>query len=46
MTRHPDLPAIQVENLSTSYRVHLDAGSTWGGIYDLLRRSPDSDRIA
>ena len=45
MTRHPDLPAIQVENLSTSYRVHLDAGSTWGGIYDLLRRSPDSDRI-
>ena len=45
MTKHPDLPAIQVENLSTSYRVHLDAGSTWGGIYDLLRRSPDSDRI-
>jgi ABC-2 type transport system ATP-binding protein/teichoic acid transport system ATP-binding protein len=39
------LPAIQVENLSTSYHVHLDAGSTWGGLYDLFRRSPETDRI-
>lgn len=45
MTVRPDLPAIEVRNLSTSYHVHLDAGSTWGGIYDLLRRSPDTDRI-
>ena len=39
------LPAIEVENLSSSYHVHVDAGSTWGGIYDLFRRSPESDRI-
>lgn len=38
-------PAIEVDHLSTSYRVHLDAGSTWGGIYDLFRRSPETDRI-
>ena len=45
MNTNVDLPAIEVENLSTSYHVHLDAGSTWGGIYDLIHRSPDSDRI-
>ncbi len=39
------LPAIEVEHLSSSYHVHVDAGSTWGGIYDLFRRSPESDRI-
>lgn len=40
-----DLPAIEVENLSTSYRVHLDATSTWAGISDLLRRTNENDRI-
>lgn len=45
MTVDATLPAIDVENLSTSYHVHLEAGSTWGGIYDLFRRSPDTDRI-
>lgn len=39
------LPAIEVSHLSSSYHVHVDAGSTWGGIYDLFRRSPESDRI-
>jgi ABC-type polysaccharide/polyol phosphate transport system ATPase subunit len=38
------LPAIEVENLSASYRVHLDTG--WrAGLMDLLSRSGNSDRI-
>jgi ABC-2 type transport system ATP-binding protein/teichoic acid transport system ATP-binding protein len=45
MAVDPTLPAIEVEHLSTSYHVHLDAGSTWGGLYDLFRRESESDRI-
>ena len=45
MTPDPLLPAIEVENLSSSYHVHLDASSVLGGMYDLLKRNPDTDRI-
>lgn len=45
MSTDPILPAIEVDKLSTSYHVHLDSSSAWGGIYDLLRRESDSDRI-
>lgn len=41
----PELPAIEVENLSTSYRVRLDADSAWAGLSDLLRRRNENDRI-
>jgi len=39
------LPAIEVENLSTSYHLHLNNSGTWAGIYDLIKRNPDTDRI-
>ena len=45
MPSDPNLPAIKVENLSSSYHVHLDAGSAMGGFYDLFKRNPESDRI-
>jgi len=38
-------PAIEVDHLSTSYRVHLDGGSRWSGITDLLHRSRENDRL-
>ncbi len=37
--------AIEVDHVSTSYRVHLDASSTWAGIVDLLHRSTTNDRL-
>lgn len=45
MIVNPEPPAIEVENLSTSYRVRLDSGSLWAGLSDLLRRVDDKDRI-
>lgn len=39
------LPAIEVENLSTSYRIHVGATTAWGGLMDLLRRQAATDRI-
>lgn len=38
-------PAIEVEHLSTSYRVHVKGTSVLGGFSDLLRRGQASDRI-
>lgn len=40
-----DLPAIQVENLSTSYRVHTSGAPVLGGFSDMFRRGRASDRI-
>ncbi|MEJ7582488.1 MAG: ABC transporter ATP-binding protein [Acidimicrobiales bacterium] len=37
--------AIEVDHLSTSYRVHVGARSTWAGLVDLLHRSSTSDRL-
>lgn len=39
------LPAIEVENLSTSYRIHVGATTAWGGFMDLVRRQRATDRI-
>ncbi len=41
----PTLPAIEVDHLSTSYRVHLNASSAWAGVVDLLHRSTQNDRL-
>ncbi len=45
MVTDATLPAIEVDNLSSSYHVHIDANSMLGGIYDLLKRNPETDRI-
>ena len=39
------LPAIEVDHLSTSYRVHMKGSSVLGGFSDLMKRGQDSDRI-
>lgn len=39
------LPAIQVEHLSTSYRIHVGASTAIGGLMDLLRRQSETDRV-
>lgn len=39
------LPAIEVENLSTSYRIHVGADSAWAGFLDLIRRTSATDRV-
>lgn len=39
------LPAIEVENVSTSYRIHMGATSALGGFLDLWHRSGKNDRI-
>lgn len=38
-------PAIEVEHLSTSYRVHVAGTSVLGGFSDLMRRGQATDRI-
>lgn len=38
-------PAIEVDHLSTSYRVHMKGTSVLGGFSDLFRRGQASDRI-
>lgn len=38
-------PAIEVKNLSTSYRVHVKGSSVLGGFTDLLKRGQASDRV-
>lgn len=40
-----DLPAIDVDHLSTSYRVQVSGTSVLGGFSDLFRRGRASDRI-
>jgi ABC-type polysaccharide/polyol phosphate transport system ATPase subunit len=37
--------AIEVENLSTSYRVHMKGTSVLGGFSDLFRRGQSTDRV-
>lgn len=37
--------AIEVEHLSTSYRVHMKGTSVLGGFSDLFRRGQDTDRV-
>lgn len=39
------LPAIEVEHLSTAYRVHMQGTPVLGGIRDLLKRGQATDRI-
>jgi ABC-type polysaccharide/polyol phosphate transport system ATPase subunit len=39
------LPAIDVEHVSTSYRVHVKGSSVLGGFSDLLKRGQASDRV-
>ncbi len=39
------LPAIEVENLSTSYRVHMQGSSVLGGFTDLFKRGQATDRL-
>jgi ABC-type polysaccharide/polyol phosphate transport system ATPase subunit len=41
----PEPPAIEVDRVSASYRVHLDTGSRWGGLLDLFRRARPNDRL-
>jgi ABC-type polysaccharide/polyol phosphate transport system ATPase subunit len=41
----PDPPAIEVDHLSTSYRVHMKGTSVLGGFSDLFRRGQADDRI-
>lgn len=38
-------PAIEVEHLSTSYRVHMKGTSVLGGFSDLFKRGQASDRL-
>jgi ABC-type polysaccharide/polyol phosphate transport system ATPase subunit len=38
-------PAIEVKNLSTSYRVHVKGSSVLGGFTDLFKRGQASDRV-
>lgn len=38
-------PAIEVENLSTSYRLHVNGTSAWAGFFDLFKRGQKSDRL-
>ncbi len=45
MAIDPALPAIEVDRLSTSYHVRLDATSALDGLYDLIRRDSDNTRI-
>lgn len=40
-TRH----AIEVDKVSTSYRLHVNGTSVWGGVSDLFKRGRPSDRI-
>jgi len=40
-----ELPAIEVEHLSTSYRIHVGATTAWGGFLDLLHRGSEKDRV-
>ncbi len=39
------LPAIEVEHLSTSYRVHVKGSSVLGGFSDLFKRGQATDRL-
>jgi teichoic acid transport system ATP-binding protein len=41
----PRPPAIEVEHLSTSYRVHMKGTSVLGGFQDLFKRSQATDRL-
>lgn len=45
MAKDPSLPAIEVEHLSTSYRIHVKGSSVLGGFTDLLRRGQSTDRV-
>ena len=37
--------AIEVDHLSTSYRVHMNGNSSWSGLSGLVRRRTDTDRL-
>lgn len=39
------LPAIEVDHLSTSYRVHMQGSSVLGGFTDLFKRGQATDRL-
>ncbi|MCB0977618.1 MAG: ABC transporter ATP-binding protein [Acidimicrobiales bacterium] len=45
MVKDPSLPAIEVKDLSTSYRVHIRGSSVLGGITDLFRLGQSTDRV-
>lgn len=45
MTAPSPPPAIEVDHLSTSYRVHMSGTSVLGGFRDLLRRGNATDRL-
>jgi ABC-type polysaccharide/polyol phosphate transport system ATPase subunit len=45
LTDPAPLPAIEVEGLSTSYRIHVGAASAWSGFLDLVRRTSATDRV-
>lgn len=45
MAADPSLPAIEVKNLSTSYRVHVKGSSVLGGFTDLFKRGQATDRV-
>lgn len=38
-------PAIEVANLSTSYRMHVNGTSAWAGFFDLFKRGQAADRL-
>lgn len=41
----PLAPAIEVEHLSSSYRVHMSGTSAWAGLFDMFKRGQATDRI-
>jgi teichoic acid transport system ATP-binding protein len=45
VAKDPSLPAIEVSNLSTSYRVHVKGSSVLGGFTDLFKRGQATDRL-
>lgn len=38
-------PAIEVDDLHCSYRIHVSGTSAWGGVLDLFKRGKSDDRI-
>lgn len=45
MEPHGPRPAIEVDHLSTSYRVHMSGSSAWAGFFDMFKRGRSTDRI-
>ena len=38
-------PAIEVDGVATSYRIHVGASTAWSGVMDLMRRTSATDRV-